>query len=451
MNVWSQAFLKEIALNLVEWFQPMFKGGNYYTNLLAANLVRSVPLWETLVIMDGSISAIKFAKEYFLYKISETKVEATKNIKYKQEMVKQCNSLYRLGGMDRYVMYFVAYVVNLLVSSVMRNLEWGCSYYFPQYETSWCYQMCDNILYLSMCSLTIPTIQNWILMTQTDVVNNLQEHKITFLRYSLSKLIVKYIGKLDSGVGEIKNYHIFMLYDEIKFENLYEFVKSYALIYLLVLLRGWESTYYYYKAIKFAYYYNTGFLYNKTTRQDAVYIINVIVQEKRWRDLSKIEVVSAIYSLIDENMQGRQLDYSTETQILLLKALTVWSVVCVLKLFSIYFNTIILFIYLIGLWYSLEHREILNLTQSEIMKKVFTVMIVYSLVILNINDIIISLVFISSEWLYYGSEEITFYLRNHRDIQKVVKFYRKGKIKKWSNHNGDRNTNNNYSKNSVKS
>ena len=64
-----------------------------------------------------------------------------------------------------------------------------------------------------------------------------------------------------------------------------------------------------------------------------------------------------------------------------------------------------------------------NKDTVSVMKQVFAAIIVYLLIVLNVNDIIISFVFIANRALYYVYDEVVFYLNNRRDIGKVVKFY----------------------------
>ncbi|NBP02799.1 MAG: hypothetical protein EBU90_22315 [Proteobacteria bacterium] len=409
---WSHNFFKESIFDLLSL-------GIGVIDSLGANLVRTVPMLEMMVILDGAVSAIAFAKEYLLYKVSEARVEQHKQTEYKQEVIKRCNQTYVLGMIERYMMYSCIHLCYVCVSNIISlgGVGWDNNNYW--------YNTVMTGVYIMGMGVVVPRVQNRIakLPWVDRSIRRYNQDKETFLRYSLSKSIISSIQTLHPGIQEIKNYHIFILYSQVGVDYAWEFVKSYGFIYLLNLLRNWESTYYYYKAIKFAYYYNTGYMFNTLTNRDSVYIINVIVSEKRWRDLAKIEVVNAFYSLVSSKFTDNQVHYWTEIQLCMLKIFMVWSIVCVLKLFSVYINTITLIMYLLVLWYSLDTMTIGSNKTIDVVKQVFSAVIVYLLIVLNVNDIIISFVFIGNKVLYYICEETCFYMKNRQDIQKVVEFY----------------------------
>lgn len=422
--LFSHSFLQETQLILSRLFQV----GTGVFDFVQSSLVRKLPMLELMVILDGAVLGFVFAKEYVLYKVSEARIAQNKQTEYKQEVVKQCNQTYTLETLERYMMYTGVHLCHVVVSVCLSNIA-GLIVASSGQEHS-VHTAITTGMYVIGMGVVVPRIQNRIVKLKwvARCISNYLLHKETFLRYSVSKSIITAIQKLHPDIQEIRNYHIFVLYGHVSIEYFWDFVKAYGFIYLLNLLRGWESTYYYYKAIKFAYYYNTGYMFNTLTGQDAVYIINVIVNEKRWRDLAKIEVVNAFYSLTYLKLKNKQLDYWTDLQIVILKVFMVWSVVCVLKLFSIYVNTVTLIVYLLALWYSCDNLE--NYSTISVIKQVFAAVIAYVLIVLNVNDIIISLVFIANRGLYYICEEAAFYLNNRRDISKVVTFYTKNLDKK---------------------
>lgn len=56
-------------------------------------------------------------------------------------------------------------------------------------------------------------------------------------------------------------------------------------------------------------------------------------------------------------------------------------------------------------------------------KNIITSLIVYFLIIFNINDLIITLVIISNKLVYYWIAEIYFFSRNIKNVRKVIKSY----------------------------
>ena len=404
----------------------IFGLGTSVIDSFQGSLVRAVPMLELMIILDGAISGIVFAKEYVLYKVSEPRIAEDKQTEYKQEVIKRYNQTYILGMVERYLLYLCVHVCHVCISNIIDSNVW----IGEDHDNYWC-NIATASIYVIGIGFVVPRIQNRIVKLEwvDRCIRRYNQDKEIFLRYSLSKTIITTIQTLHSDIQEIRNYHIFVIYSHISIEYAWEFIKTYGFIYTLNLLRGWESTYYYYKAIKFAYYYNTGYMFNTLTTRDSVYIINVIISEKRWRDLAKIEVVNAVYSLICSKLKDKQVHYWIELQIVVLKIFMVWSIVCVLKLFSVYVNTITLVMYMLVLWYSIDN--IGNSDTVNVVKQVFAAVIVYILIVLNVNDIIISFVFIANRALYYVCEEVAFYLNNRKDIQKVVEFYtNKTKVKK---------------------
>jgi len=386
-------------------------------NSVQGSLVRRVPMLELMVILDGAVLGVVFAKQYVLYKVAEARVDQHKQTEYKEEVIKRYKQTYTLGTVERYLMYSCIHLCHVIVSMCISNTLGSMDSEFGDIVTA--------SVYVIGIGVVVPRIQNRIVKLEWvgRYISGYYKHKETFMRYSISKSIITGIQGLHPDIQEIQNYHIFVLYTHVSIAYAWEFIKTYGFIYILNLLRDWESTYYYYKAIKFAYYYNTGYMFNTLTSQDSVYIMNVIISEKRWRDLEKIEVVNAFYSLICLQLKDKQVHYWTELQIVTSKIFMVWSIVCLLKLFSVYVNTITLGGYLLVLWYSMDTQFAGNNDTVSVMKQVFAAVIVYILIALNVNDIIISFVFIANRTLYYVCEEVVFYLKNRRDIGKVVEFY----------------------------
>ena len=274
-----------------------------------------------------------------------------------------------------------------------------------------------DLHYFVYLLLTLPVIQNKILVNVRDYYSEYCENKQIFLKYSCSKLIISSIEKLDNGIKPIQNYQIFILYKYLSVDLAFGFLKSYLFIYVLYFLKNTESTYYYYKAIKLAYYYSSGFLFNTITKDDSLYIINIIIQQKRWFDIPKIEIVHAIYNIISYNYDNKG-DLSITLYLYILKAFTLWNVICLLKLFVFYINAIIITSYL------LVSEYINPLTNYKDRTKRYTTgLVMYLLLLLNTNDLIISVIFICHPIIYYVFEEILFFIHNIYDIKKVMNFY----------------------------
>jgi hypothetical protein len=355
-----------------------------------------------MIVSDGVINSIKFGIEYIYYKIQDNILKSNDNDNLKQILITKYNSLYEIQCMDRYILYCIIY-------GIYSFIDWN---------------LCDrgirDLHYFVYLLLTLPIIQNKLLANVINYYHGYCENKQIFLKYSCSKLIISSIENLDDGIKPIQNYQIFILYKYLSLDLVLGFLKSYLFIHVLYFLKNTESTYYYYKAIKLAYYYSSGFLFNTISKDDSLYIINIIIQEKRWFDIHKIEIVNAIYNIISYkyNKSG---DLSITFYLYILKAFTLWNIVCLLKLFVFYINAIIITSYLLV-------SEYINplANYKDRIKRYITGLVMYLLLLLNTNDLVISVIFICHPIIYYVFEELLFFIHNIYDIKKIMNFYKNG-------------------------
>jgi hypothetical protein len=353
--------------------------------------------------MDGIVSACKFIKEYILYNTSKKRniFDEGRLQEFRGNIIEQCSRLYTLGTIDRYMFYGIVY---------LNYLTWDCIV-GAMYNT----QTSLDILYAVHYILSLPYIQNKLLKIQciNRIVAQVIDNRRIFTRYSLSKVLINYLQKLDGGISRIKNYQILMLYHHLSLKYAYDFAKAYCFIHLLHYLRQFEATYYYYKAIKLAYYYNSGYLFNVISRADALYIINIIIKEKRWKDIVKVEVMNALHILISERVDIVQ--DTTQWLWCFLQFYTVWSIICLLKLLNVYLNTIILIMYLS------------NGSVYKNIKKILIAIVTYGMILLNTNDLIITVVVFGKDFLYIFVDELIFFIKNEKDIKKVLAQFKKRK------------------------
>ena len=379
------------------------------TEIIGNKFSRNISLLEAMILTDGFINAIVFFQEYIVYRVSERRVTCDINkLNYKRDIIKKTCNLYVIRTIERYLMYVFIYCNHLILNILCYNLETGINILINE-KVHFAFLM-NKIFYLTFCCATIPQIQN-IILTLTHFepyLHMIVKKQNTFIKYSISKIIINFIEGLDNGIIQIKNYHIFKLYKHISTDYFLNLIKTYGLIQLLYILRQGGETYYYYKAIKLSYYYNTGYMFNALTIDQAVFIINIIIKEKRWYDLTNIEVVNALYTLYKNkfNFKNDKLVF----QLYILQFLSIWSIICILKTFTIVINTIILLISLM----IVKNGELRNILG-----------VIYLLVLLNSNDLIISLIFIGYKYLYYFGKEIYFFIKNQKDIEKVIDYYKK--------------------------
>ena len=379
---------------------------NYIISGISSQFLRNVPIIERMILTDGLLNAMVFSKEYLIHKVSERKiVKARLNFESgslsQKEIVEKCGGLYTLPVLDRYLVYFVMVMSSKMLFTVSQIVWKDCL-------------SNERVFDICLMCFTIPYIQNMIM--RVSILDKLQRkfqiRKQVFGKYFISKLIVKWVGRLDESIDEIKNYHIFVLYKHVTIRYFVECIKSYCFISFLHFLRNNESTYYYYKAIKFSYYYNSGYLFNIMSRDDAVRVMNIVIHEKKWKDIYRVDIVNAIYSLVNENSRG--IFEIVMLNIYMYKFFALWSGICLLKLLDkTSFINISLYIMMMCIVWSKSNRRL---------KHYSILALVYALILLNANDIIISLLVFFNGMLYYIIEEIYFFTGNYDDILKIVNY-----------------------------
>lgn len=376
----------------------------FLTNETILGLYSRFTLMETMLLVDGLINATYFIKEYLILAVSSKKLSKTVLVKYNDEIVDNYNNVYILNAVNRYLFYLIIYFgYNSINYFVHEN----------QYS------------YLLILLITIPSIQNGILSINYKLlpikkyVNFYVENQKIFIKYSISKLSVQFIESLHPQIDKIQNYHIFIIYRTLNITFVLNIVKNILFIALLNFLRSMESTYWYYKGIKAAYYHNVGYMYNVLPLDNAIFIANKIIKEKRWKHFDNIEIINAFFVLITNKydlFNSVSISLTTSIQINCFKLFSLWSLVSLLKMIN--------FMQLIsGIWICIFLVTIYTYFAKFNAKNIITSLIVYFLIIFNINDLIITLVIISNKLVYYWVAEIYFFTRNIKNVRKVIKTY----------------------------
>jgi len=325
-------------------------------------------------------------------------------VKYNDEIVENYNKIYTLSTIDRYIFYLIIYFGYNSINYFMSKNQYS---------------------YLLLLLITIPNIQNRILSinyTFLPIKKYIQlyiENQKIFIKYSISKLTVQFVEKLHPQIDKIQNYHIFIIYRTLNIQFVIKIFKNLLFILLLNLLKNIESTYYYYKAIKFAYYHNTGYLYNMLPLDNAIFIANKVIKEKRWKEFDNIEIVNAFFVLAANKydlLSNVSVSLTTSIQIMLFKLFSLWSLVSLLKMIN--------FMQLIsGIWICIFLVSIYTYLVKFNIKNIITSILVYFLIIFNINDLIVTLVIIGHKIVYYWISEIYFFSYNIKNVRKVIKSY----------------------------
>ena len=385
----------QITNNLVSFSKSV---ENILTSQSLVQIYHRFSLMESLLLLDGVVCSFYFLKDFLLLKLSSKKLSKRAIVVYNEEIVERYNSLYILSTIDRYIFYLIIYLGYNIIN-----------YFYNENEYS----------YLLILIITIPYVQNNVLSIgfMNRIIYKYIQNKNMFVKYSISKMSVHYVQHLHPQIEKIQNYHIFIIYRLLSFKFVWSIINNCLFISLLNILRSYDSTYYYYKGIKMAYYYNVGYLYNVIPLSDAIYLVNIIIKEKRWRELEKIEVVNAFFVLVVnkyEIFNSMSNSFSTTSQIILFQVFSLYSIVSVLKILNIYLSGISLSILIITLAGYLTKFNI---------KNIITSILIYFLIMFNINDLIITVVIITHTIVYYWLEEIYFFIRNIENVKKVIRMY----------------------------
>jgi hypothetical protein len=353
---------------------------------------------ESLLLVDSVVCSIYFLRDFLILKLSSRKLSKRAIMVYNEEIVDKYNSLYKLSTLDRYLFYLLIYIGYN-----------GINYFYKENRYS----------YLLILPIVLPSIQNSLLSFRFIgiYIDKYLEHKDIFIRYSISKMSVHFVQHLHPQIEKIQNYHIFIIYKLLSFDFVWKIISNCLFISLLNVLRSYDTTYYYYKGIKMAYYYNVGYLYNVIPLGDAIYLANIIIKEKRWRELEKLEVVNAFFVLVVnkyEIFSSFSGSFWVNSQMILFQFFSLYSIVSVLKLVTIYLS---------GIWVCVLLMSIAVYLSKLNLKNIITSLLVYFLIIFNINDLIITLAIVTHKIIYYWFEEIYFFIKNTENVKKVIRMY----------------------------
>ncbi len=315
------------------------------------------------------------------------------------KILNEYETIYRLTFIDRMILYYAIHSISLLNPFTNYNFILGF--------------------------LSIPTVQNYITKGIYKYIKFFMDFREMFIKYNLSKFIIYFIENSDQKISRINNYNIFILYNIINFKFIENIFYNILFILLFNLLKSLKNTYYYYKAVKWAYYTNTGYKYNTLNSDECIYIINIIIKEKRWMELQKIEFSNAIVSLTFLNMKT---DYPFKVSFLynLYKFFSLWGTVAFLQylILPIFSDSTI------NLNKDLSINTevfvaLLFLSSSLFVKKFLIAFILILCYIYNLNDFFITLVIASNKLLESLINELLFFIAQYKNINKMLEYTNK--------------------------
>jgi hypothetical protein len=143
---------------------------------------------------------------------------------------------------------------------------------------------------------------------------------------------------------------------------------------------------------------------------ESIDIINFIIKEKRWSEFTKMEVINAFYILIKIKYTNENSSIYVNSSISIIKFFSLWTLISLIK-FWFEINQIITTSFII--LYLITHIN---------KKKILLFILFYSLLIFNVNDILISIILICNKIIYLVFSEMYFFMKNIYSIKKILNF-----------------------------
>lgn len=318
--------------------------------------------WGTCLLIDSAICAGYFVKELLCHSSGDV-----------QSMLEKNENLYKLKSVERYAGYMAAACIPL------------------QFPVAY---ICTTPYFCNLLAdLICPATTRW------------RSASKLFFEYVICKLVIKGLNNLHKGIIPIKNYNIFALARIVReFTTLSVAFKTLLYVSFLNYLRAYNSTYVYYKAIKYSQYYQTGHYFAKYTVNEAVNIVNEFVDKKDWRALSDISVINALCTLIAYKIGQRRTAINFKLQ--LYKFYTCWNLIYVMQCVSWYIN-LLFFVLHMCLYFT--------------WKTIFIWTVMSACLISGESAIVSSfLVMLTDVWLFV-IWEANFFLRNLREMEAIMK------------------------------
>jgi len=383
-------------------------------------------LLQNTIIFDGFISALSFFKSYISFKLNtplEFKNNNNNNNNNKDNNNEQDNN-------KKDIIY-----TKIIEKSIIYNLPVVERYAYYAIS-SFCYISTYNLCYLIIgenflnnnnlqTALSIgfcyPFIQNMIFNKK--MVDKFVYRRNLFFKYTFARTLLNYIGDLNPKITGIKNYHTFILSRYVKIDVIISTIKTFLFISLLYLLRENNNTYYYYKAIKLSYFYNKGYLFNVINQDNAVNIVNKLIKDKKWEEISNEENSHAFYYLIVENMSNNVKINKTFLYILFIFFSSLWSVFCFVNLLSLHQISLIIYL-LLCVTGTIFEIFTMKFAKKVLLSGIFCFMLSY----IYVNELLVTILYfliIYNKIPRYIIEQIVFFLKNYKDIEKVIEFYNK--------------------------
>lgn len=334
---------------------------------------------KNITIMDGLFCAYQYFKHKVLF---DGKSHVQRQLYEKRALTNN----YLMFTIERYILYTFIYSIK----SLCQKLGLGV----------------DTFSLLAYI-IVIPGIQN-ALLSKTELVYSFRKHVTVCCKYITAKTI--YFTLCKRSRVQPKNMDIFAIYTILNSAVLLDIAKSYLTICAMYIMRSKKMTYYYYKAVKLAYYYSTGYLFNTMDPNDALFIVRHIINNSKWKRVSNIEFIHALYVLGSQDYNSK--DTVATIYYHVVSFFAVWSCFSFLKAIHSVTSASILLI----MWAQdpMCWEKVIKYT-----------LLFMSLVLLGINDFVVTVVYLQYVYIAVFLKEIWFYCKNYKDIERIINYYDK--------------------------
>lgn len=288
-------------------------------------------------------------------------------------MLERNDNLYKLKSIERYIVYSVVSLVPI---------EFPVAYIF-----------------------TMPYFLNLLADIIFPSVLQVRAVSKMFGEYIVCKLVIKGMNSLHKGIIPIKNYNIFALVRTMReITTIHIAFKTLLYVSFLNYLRAYNSTYVYYKAIKYSQYYQTGHYFAKYTVNEAVNILNDFVDKKDWRGLSDISVVNGLYTLIAHKLGQRRTAINFKLQ--LYKFYALWNFIFIMQSLT---------------WYIAMASFVIHMSLYFTWRTVFFWATMSAMLISGESSIVCSIIVMLVDVWMFLIREAVFFISNLNEMEVLMK------------------------------
>lgn len=277
-----------------------------FTTIGSFFLLPNYNLLFKMLTLDSLFTSINFFKVFVNQNITESVI------------INKTSTLYNGFLLDRYIYYIIQYLLYNIICN-----------------TFWCTDI-DFVYFIILLS-TIPEIINKILIS--DLFNVIRKKKEDIIKLIIAKQctnLIKFFSKtyLNKDIS-IKHKEILVLFDDYQKTINYsiDVLKNAGLIIAFTYIKNSYPNFYY-RVTKYVYTYKTGGeLLTSFNKETATKMLNDIVENKKWSELTKPNVYSAIIYLYQINQEKSDTLYRliTFTKYKFLEVCAIWGVISVSK------------------------------------------------------------------------------------------------------------------------